>query len=230
LPKEFKLVDAQFTEDEQVERLKNWWKSNGSSVVIGVAIGLAAVAGYNWWQSSKQATAESASGLYEEMLIRHSESDVSTAEQMGGTLMDDFAATPYAAMAALFMARISVEKDDIDSAAAQLRWVLDNAKDEALHPVARLRLADIMIARKEYAEAEALLKANLATDAAGFDSHTHELLGDVYAASGRGDEARAAYEKSLELLSAGSGYRDVLALKRDNIDMHGNGAVGSSDN
>lgn len=224
------MVDAQFTEDEQVEKLKSWWKTNGSSVVVGVAIGLAAVGGYNWWQSSNQARAETASGLYEEMLIRHSEGDVQTAQQMGGTLMDDYAATPYSVLGALFMARMSVEADDTASAAEQLRWVIDNTDEVGMRHIATLRLADILIATQDYDAAESLLNSNKGDNEGGFNSQYHELLGDLYVATDRADEARSAYERSLELLAPGSSYREVLMLKRDNVAASGADTVSNSDN
>jgi predicted negative regulator of RcsB-dependent stress response len=39
-------VDVYTTEDQQVEALKRWWKENAKSILLGVALGLAAVFGW----------------------------------------------------------------------------------------------------------------------------------------------------------------------------------------
>ena len=39
------------SEDEQVEAIKQWLKKNGPGIVAGIAIGLAAIGGWRWWQN-----------------------------------------------------------------------------------------------------------------------------------------------------------------------------------
>src|SRR5690554_8142037 len=49
------------TEEEQVQAIKDWWKSNGSSLLIGIGAGLAIVFGWQGWQSHQaQERAEAA--------------------------------------------------------------------------------------------------------------------------------------------------------------------------
>ena len=42
------------TEEEQIEALKDWWRENGNSLLIGVAVALVAVFGFRGWQTSVQ--------------------------------------------------------------------------------------------------------------------------------------------------------------------------------
>ena len=39
------------TEEEQIEAIKQWWKKNGSSLLIGVGLALAIVFGWQAWQN-----------------------------------------------------------------------------------------------------------------------------------------------------------------------------------
>lgn len=213
------MVDAQFTEDEEVAKLRAWWKENGTSVIVGVSIGLAAVVGYNWWQSSTQRQAETASGLYEEMMIRQQAGDVDNAIAMGSTLVDDYSNQSYGQLAGLYMARLSVEKDDLDSAVEQLNWVIDKASTDGIKHTARLRLGAVYIHQNKLDEAKALLDVDNRT---GFESQYDELLGDLMAASNDADAARAAYDASIEALPAGSSYREILTLKRNNLGQANN--------
>ena len=38
------------TEEQQVEAVKKWWKENGVSLIVGVVMGLSAIAGWKYYQ------------------------------------------------------------------------------------------------------------------------------------------------------------------------------------
>lgn len=56
------------SEQEQAERLKNWWKKNAAPVVGGVLLGLGAIGGYNWWTAAEEKRREAASDLFAELV------------------------------------------------------------------------------------------------------------------------------------------------------------------
>jgi len=56
------------SEQEQAERLKNWWKKNAAPVAGGVLLGLGAIFGYNWWTESEEKHREAASDLFAELV------------------------------------------------------------------------------------------------------------------------------------------------------------------
>ncbi len=78
------------------------------------------------------------------------------------TLLDElnreYAWTPYASLGTLIAARVQVEANELDKAAAGLKSVMDNAKDDELKMVARLRLARVQSAHGKNDEALATLK------------------------------------------------------------------------
>jgi len=56
------------SEQEQAERLKNWWKKNAAPVAGGVLLGLGAIFGYNWWSETEDKRREAASDLFAELV------------------------------------------------------------------------------------------------------------------------------------------------------------------
>ena len=56
------------TDEEQAEIIKKWWSENGTSLVSTVAVAIAGVVGWNYWQDSKQATGEAASAVYTQLV------------------------------------------------------------------------------------------------------------------------------------------------------------------
>ena len=207
-------MDYHISEDEDVQKLKEWWRRNGSALIGGVAIGLAVVFGVNWWRDHRLGELETASGLYEKMMIDYSEERRETAVIEGARLMRDYESTPYGGKAALFMARISFESGDLKSAESQLRWAIDNADEESTRHTARVRLARLLESQGRREEALALAQV---PDKGGFESAYAEVRGDLSAAEGRIDEAREAYRESLEALPEGSSYGNVLQMKIDDL-------------
>ena len=43
-------MEPHLAEDEELQKLKTWWKSNGTSIIVGIALGIGAIAGVNGWQ------------------------------------------------------------------------------------------------------------------------------------------------------------------------------------
>ena len=51
------------TEEQQVEAIKDWWKENGKSVILGAVIGLG-LFGWRYYQDSVTTAQETASESY----------------------------------------------------------------------------------------------------------------------------------------------------------------------
>jgi predicted negative regulator of RcsB-dependent stress response len=61
-------VEIYDTEEEQVEALKRWWKENGTSTIVGLALGIAIILGWNYWQGHKKDQTVQASAIYDQLL------------------------------------------------------------------------------------------------------------------------------------------------------------------
>ncbi len=201
------------TDEEQLERLKEWWSKNGKFVVAGLVVGLAAVIGTRLWTDSRHRTAEAASLQYEQLLQLVEQGNTGEAEQLAGTLLTQYSSTPYATLAKLILARLKVEQEDLAAAEALLRQVVEGADQEAIREIARMRLARVLLADgKPDAAWSAIQGAGSSVNQADLEI----IRGDIYLAQGKRAEARAAYERALTL---GGRNQRLLRMRLDDLAM-----------
>lgn len=201
------------TEEEQVEAIKNWWKENGTSVVIGVALGIAAIFGVRYWFDYQKAQAQQASALYAEVLASMA-SDKQKSDSLASEIATNYSSTPYASLTALSLAKVKVEDKDYQGAQAYLQWVLDNGTDEGFQHVARIRLARLFIQQKMLDEAEKLIKG---ISSAGFDTEYAELRGDIFLSNGELTQAEENYRLAQAGLQPSSQRSQFLQMKIDDL-------------
>lgn len=199
------------TEEQQIEAAKKWWKENGSSIITGLLLGLAALFGYRYWQDWQAGMADQASLVYAGMLNDAEQGDVRSADDKAGTLIADYSKTPYASLAALLLARHRVEEDNPDAAASQLQWVVDNGNNVYLRDIARLRLARVQLALEDGAAALATIGTTEAADNHG--GLFEELRGDIHAANGEHALAAEAYAAALTGMSEEEPAARLIRLK-----------------
>jgi predicted negative regulator of RcsB-dependent stress response len=199
------------TDDEKVEELKAWWKENGTSVVAGIALAIGGMFGWQYWKDYQANTATEASALYAKVDAA-SATSMDQAKADIQTLQNDYASTPYAAIASLKAAQQYAEKGEYEPAAAALRWVVDHSKEDDYKHLASVRLARVLLAMKKVDEALTLTNQ---TYPAAYQPLLDELKGDIYVAQNKPADARAAYDKAL--LGAAGGSGDLIKLKRDNL-------------
>lgn len=210
------------TEEEQIETIKRWWKENGSGIVTGIVLALAAYFGWQWWQGKERSDAEAASNVYQGFVEAVSANEgkpdnkqLTTAQSLARELKDDYAKRIYAAQASLQLAALSVEKNDLEAAAKELQWVVDNSSDDALKLVAKRRLASVKAARGETNEALALLKGDVPP---AFAALYAETRGDILVQQGDKDAARAAYQEArAQLLPEQAAGSRLLDLKIEGL-------------
>lgn len=202
-----------YTEQEELDRLKDWWKSYGGALIAGVVIGVLVLVGTKYWSQFKEEALQEASGIYHQMLQDIRAGKLQPGRDAGRKLVDDYRRTPYAGMAALMLAKLSYDAGDAAAAREHLRWATNNAADDATVHAARLRLARLMAAAGENAPALALLDVP-GTD--GFDVEYAELRGDLLTALGRTDDARRAYTEALKYAGE-TPYKQILTIKRDGL-------------
>lgn len=191
------------TEEEQVEALKSWWKENGRSVLIGVVLALGIGFGWQGWQQSRQSAAENASALYQQMLQALSleeEQGAGVAREIAEQLKDAYRGTRYAQFAALHLARLAVNDNQLAVAEKELRWVLGMATTgDEVFQTAQLRLARVMAAQGQTEESLALLKGAVTDFAASYAL----ARGDILLELGREEEALVAFEAAAAAVEPG---------------------------
>lgn len=201
-------------EQEQLDALKAWWGRYGSLIMTVLTIAVLAWGGWWGWKAYQTHRANQAMGYFEAL---------EDAARLGGadstvrikaaveTLREDYASTGYAARGALVAAQALVQQKDVDGARQQLEWLAGQSGQAALQPVARERLAGLLLDQKQYDAALALLD----NPPAAFATIYADRRGDIFAAQGKADDARKAWQSALDGLSAADPLRQIVQLKLD---------------
>ncbi|MEZ5528573.1 MAG: tetratricopeptide repeat protein [Porticoccaceae bacterium] len=210
------------SEEEQLESLKRWWKENGLSTVIVVVLAVGGYFGWDLWKGHRQAQAEAASTVYQSMMdvasIAPGESlSESKREQviaLAEQLKNDYSGTQYARYAAMLLARLAVEKDDLDTATQQLQWA-EKGADEGLSLIIKLRLARLEAARGNLDQAIDMLQG---VEARTMASAYAEAIGDFQVLKGDKQAAYAAYQDALQKLVLNDNQtRAIIELKLNHV-------------
>ncbi|MEC7815255.1 MAG: tetratricopeptide repeat protein [Pseudomonadota bacterium] len=204
------------TEEEQIQAIKDWWKKNGSSLLIGIGAALAIVFGWQAWQNHQtQQRAEAANQFANLLNAFSSAEDDETVAFVAETLRNDYADSAYAIYGNLVLARQQMlEQGDPAAAADSLSWALEqSAEHPALALIIRNRLARAQFAAKDYDAALATIDG--AQNADAFAAIFSELRGDVLLAQGDREGAREAYLAARE--QGQQGRSGVLELKLSDL-------------
>jgi predicted negative regulator of RcsB-dependent stress response len=189
-------VEIYDTEEEQVEALKRWWKENGTSTIVGVAVGIAFILGWNYWQGHKKDQAAQASAIYDQLLKAVDEDKKDTIDKLAGRIQEQFGTTEYAAYSGLLQAKLKARQGDFAAAKEVLKNVAAKSNKE-LSNIAKIRLVRLMLSTGEYEQGLQLINDVDAEAGSSFSGNYDELVGDLYVALDRQDEARTSYQNAL---------------------------------
>ena len=187
-------MDDLLSEKEQIEQIRAWWSEYGGYVIGGLGLGIASLVGWNYYQDSVLDAQLEGSALYETLTGHVVDGSLEEAEVVANQLAIDYSGTTYAAQSKLAMARLYMDQNRDQDAAAVLQDLLDSDADDAVKHIARARLARVLLYR---GDAEAVVDLLEGQDSAAFNATYMELLGDAYHALGRIDDAQSAYQAVL---------------------------------
>lgn len=198
-------------EDEQWEAFKRWWKQNGSSVLMGIAIVVLGIAGWQYWEAREAAARAEARQGFDSVIStlqsdKETEERLSTMEYALDNLKDSQPGSPYTVFSAMVAASVYMEESRAEDAVDELNWALEQAGGQPLPRVIRLRLARAQLASGETEGALSTLEG--LDDAGEFAPLFHELRGDAHQAAGNEDAAREAYQAARD--SHGEDVNDRL--------------------
>ena len=201
-------------EQEQLDAIKAWWSRYGTLVVTLAAVAALAWGGWWGWKAYQAHRANQAMGYFEalEDAARLGGSDSAVRiKAAASTLRDDYPSTGYAARGALVAAQALDQQNDTAGAREQLEWLASQSKHVALQPVARERLAGLLLDEKQY---DAALQ-QLDNPPPAFAALYADRRGDVLAAQGKAEEARKAWQAALDEMDAADPLRQAVQLKLD---------------
>ena len=191
-------IDDLLDEHEQGERVRAWLRNNALGILGGLALGIAAIYGWQWWGRHQAQQQQQAHASYAEAMKQLEAGETGKA----GALLAGQEGT-YATLAALRVAKAQVEAGKIEEAITTLRGI---QADPALQAVVDERLAQLYTAAGKPDEALKQLEGETGSAAL-------ELRGDALLASGKRDEARDAYAEALTGTDVASPARRRIELK-----------------
>jgi predicted negative regulator of RcsB-dependent stress response len=209
-------------EQEKLGDLKAWWNRNGNivtGIVVVLALAVAGSQGWKWWNKKQ---ANEASTLYFAISEGIQKNEAAKVKDATAQLLEKFPSTGFAPRGALLAAKAAFDANDLDGAKKNLEWVVANSKEDELKNVARLRLASVLMDKKEYDAALATLDAKHHESFAGLFL---DAKGDVFKLQGKFGDARTAYEEALKKLDAKGSQRQTTQLKLDSLPAAGAVAV-----
>ena len=208
------------TEEELIEALKIWWQENSLKVMAAIVLIVGGYFGWQSWQQNLTVESEEASSLWQasiEIVATQQPGELLDSEQQkvvtgnADRLKADFSGTAYAHLAAALKAKLAVERGDLDLAADELQWSLDNGSSMATEILVRLRLARVEAARDNVEQALQMLQG---VNPGAHKSAYEEAKGDFYMLLGNTQAAYSAYDAAIVAnKSTDQIVRNVLELK-----------------
>ena len=192
-------IDELLDEHEQSERVREWLRRNGSALIFGIALGLAAIGGWQWWQRHQAGKQSQAAADYQAAVDAIQANDKAAAAK-AQAVPDGI----FRALAQLELAKSQVQANQTNAAIATLKSI--QTQEPALATIVNQRLARLLIDAKQ---ADAALKLMTSADSLA----ALEIRGDAQLALGQRDKARDSYTKALLKAEVGAPQRRVLELK-----------------
>ncbi len=197
-------------EQEQLDALKAFWKTYGNLITWVLILALGAYAAWNGWQYWQRDQGMKAGAMFDELERAAQAGDAEKAGRIFGDLKQRFPGTAMAQQGALLAAKVQFDKGQADAARASLIWAAENAIEDEMRTVARLRLAALQADAKQYEEA---LKSLDAAKAPAFEGLVADRRGDILLLQGKKDEARSAYQLAFKGLGEKTEYRRLVEAK-----------------
>jgi predicted negative regulator of RcsB-dependent stress response len=199
-----------FAQDDETEKLKQWWKRNGTGIVAGIVIGIGGVSGIQGWRMYQDYQVGQASMYYEQMLVAVAKEDNEAVVRAADTLVASHSETGYADIARLMLARLAADAGNHGQTEAALENLLAVTKDPAMAHTARIRLAVLALQAGKPDRIKALAAEG---QNEGFASQYQELLGDALAEVGDWGKAQQAYQTALATMASDSPAGQLLNAK-----------------
>ena len=197
-------IDELLNEHEQSEQVRTWLRSNALGLVGGVGLGLAVIAGWNWWQKQRLDVDMGVNASYAKNVATFEAGKIPTDNGKVVLASLDKGNPTLGTLAAMQLAKAQVDAGKRDDAIVTLRGIRE--VDADLRPVVQVRLARLLIDAGKAKDALALLA----------DDHNAAMLdarGDAQVTLGDFAKAQEAYRKALGLMDVGAPQHRLTEMK-----------------
>ncbi|WP_147199184.1 YfgM family protein [Pantoea sp. CCBC3-3-1] len=204
-------MEVYSNENEQVDALKGFFAQNGKALVVGVILGIGALAGWRYWSTHQDGSSREASARYQQVSTALDASKPETLNAAAKFASEN--SNTYGALASLDLAKRYVDSNQLDKAAAQLQSGLKATKDANLQAVLNLRLARIQLQQKQ---PDDVLKTLDAIKGDGWTAIIADVRGEALLSKGDSKGARDAWSKGIAS-DASPALKEMLQMKMNNL-------------
>jgi|TARA_Y100000588_G_scaffold72795_2_gene75232 predicted negative regulator of RcsB-dependent stress response len=204
-------VSDYLSDEEQVDRIKQWWSENGMTIVVSLFGAIIGVVGWNWYESRSEERSAAAFNVYAEYLEQRKLSG--SQDSALKNLDEEYEGSAYHTFTLFFRAKDAVDSDDFEGALRYLNLAVDTTNDGSLKDIALLRLSKIQMQMEAF---ESALQSLSMMRGGGYKAVVAELTGDIYYSQGKIELAKEAYQAGLDGLSD-SDAAGLLRLKHSSL-------------
>ena len=201
------FIEISDSEEEQVDKIKKWWNSNGKQIIAGAAIGLAGVFGWNYYNDYQDNQTLNARTLY----LNYAED--SNNVDAYNKLIKEHSSSTYTDQATLLMAKYLFDAGNYSLALDAIKPLISN-QSIIISSTAVLRAASIYLQLGQHDEALSTLNIE---SGEGFSGLIYNLTGDVYLDLGNSDEAKKYYLLAIENITENSNLTQLIQIKLDDL-------------
>ena len=201
------FIEISDSEEEQVDKLKKWWDSNGKQIIAGAVLGLAGIFGWNYYVDYQDSQALNARALY--LSYASDSANVGAYDK----LIKDHPSSSYSDQATLLMAKYLFEAENYSLALDALKPLMSR-ENSVIASTAALRSASLYLELGQHQEALAVLNMDNAYEFSGL---FYNLAGDVYLDLGNNEEARNSYALAIENITDNSSLSQLIQIKLDDL-------------
>ncbi len=201
------FIEVGKTDEEQAEQIKKWIKENAPQIVIGVALGLSGLWGFDYYKEYQQNQALQARDYYLSVANNPNNTDALQA------LKKDYADGTYAQQAELLLAKQAISENK-PQAALDYLLPLINSTDEFVAQNAKFRATHVYLEIKDADKALSVLGKNTNEAFAALYNH---VKGDVYFAQNNIKAAKEHYALALSQLEADSKLKGIVQIKLNDL-------------
>jgi predicted negative regulator of RcsB-dependent stress response len=201
-------------QQEQFDAFKAWWAKYGTAIMAFIAVAVLAWGGWAAYKAYQNHRSNQAMGYFEALSDAAHTGGADSAARIKSasqTLRRDHPASAYTGRGVLIAAQALLKQHDVDGAYAQLEWLVTQPTHADLRPLARLRLAGILLDQKKYDQA----LAQLQSPPAPFVGLYADRRGDILVEQGKSEEAQQAWQQALADLGFDDPLKQAVQLKLD---------------
>ena len=201
------FIEVSDSEEEQVDKLKKWWDSNGKQIIAGAVLGLAGIFGWNYYVDYQDSQALNARALY--LSYASDSANIGAYDK----LIKDHSSSSYADQGTLIMAKYLFDAGNYSLALDAIEPLLSR-EDSVIASTAALRTASLYLELGQHQEALNVLNLE---NANGFSGLFYNLAGDIYLDLGNSEEARNNYALAIENVTENSSLSQLIQIKLDDL-------------